>query len=523
VTAGRERLRVLVHGYVDLNVVDGSAVFVPALARLLTGAPGVSVDVVSATPVRRAVVLAEALGQPRVSVVDPFHDATLQARETWLGGLTRLTEAQAALVVRHYASERGADVVVVRGTGVALELVRAEPDLAPRLCAYVTGVTHGDRPTDPVTAHALRELASAGATLLCQTEEMADVVADLLDGHDGYDGHDGHGGHGGHGGRPAVLPPAVPGAGTGTGAEVPTDPGHRAGVVAVYTGKFATAWNTLPMLSGFRQAHAREPRLRLVVAGDHFKPDPDLPSFAAEARHLLTSTPEVRWVGAVAREEARRLVAAADVGIGWRSAELDHSLELSTKVLENGVLGTPTILNPTPMHRRLFGEDYPLFASGTGEYVDVLVRCANDRDVVRSAAGRAREVAEAFSYGAVLERVLPVLSAAAGRGPGTWRDLLGQGGPPAGPADEPDPTAPVLVGSGSVRHDATGLVLPQPRDEDLERRLTEAEAEVASLRAALAAAEARAGAAERARDRLARSSLGRAQRAVWRLRSRGAR
>ena len=47
-----------------------------------------------------------------------------------------------------------------------------------------------------------------------------------------------------------------------------------------------------------------------------------------------------------------QLAASCDIGVSWRDASLDASLELSTKVLEFGVLGLPVILNRTPMYFR---------------------------------------------------------------------------------------------------------------------------------------------------------------------------
>lgn len=382
--------RVLLYAHVDLNVVDGSAFFVAGASSLLTSAPGVEVDVVTATPIKRAVVVQEMLANPAVKVVDPFRDEGLALRRPEFRTITRMDEATAGSMLVHYLDRGSYDVVLVRSSEVADTVAHLRPDLGSRLCVYVTGVVSGGRPLEESLLGRLRHLASSGATLLCQTPEMSEHLAELL-------------GPAARPGSLAVMRPAVP-----AGPPVKDPPADGALVVA-YTGKFARAWNTVEMLAGFKQAASRVPGMRLLVAGDHFKSDPTWPTFAAEAKYLLGSHPQITWVGGVTREEARDLVTSADVGLGWRAASLDDSLELSTKILENGALGRPTILNPTPMHRRLFGADYPLFASSMTDFVDLLERVARDRSLLVEAAGRMAQVAADYTYERVFDELFPTL------------------------------------------------------------------------------------------------------------------
>jgi hypothetical protein len=70
--------------------------------------------------------------------------------------------------------------------------------------------------------------------------------------------------------------------------------------------------------------------------------------------------------------EGQRLAASCHLGLAWRSRKLDGSLELSTKLLEYGALGLPVLCNPTPMHRRLLGTDYPFFVKEAADFALVL-------------------------------------------------------------------------------------------------------------------------------------------------------
>ncbi|MBM6403503.1 hypothetical protein JQN72_04505 [Phycicoccus sp. CSK15P-2] len=387
--------RVLVSAYVDLNVIDGSAFFVSGVASLLTSAPGMAVHVVTATPIRRPVVIQEMLLNNRVTVTDPFRDVTLTARLPELADASWMDEQTSARVLSHYLDQGHYDVIIVRSTEVAHTLAELHPDLGRRLCVYVTGVVASDADLDPVVSHRLGALLDRGATLLCQTPEMREHLLGALAQESRAE-------------AVALLSPAVP---SEHDVVLPQSQGP---LLLTYTGKFAPAWHTVEMLAAFKEASSAGADLRLVVAGDHFKRPPEWPSFVAEVRYLLGSHPGVSWVGAVTRADARALVAGSDVGIGWRNTSLDSSLELSTKLLEHGVLGRPCVINPTPMHRRLFGDDYPLFAASTTQFVDLLQRMDRDRAMVRDAARTAQVVSADYTYETVFRDLFPTLLTASG-------------------------------------------------------------------------------------------------------------
>jgi len=104
--------------------------------------------------------------------------------------------------------------------------------------------------------------------------------------------------------------------------------------------------------------------------------------------------------------------AACDIGLSWRHPSMDASLELSTKVLEFGILGLPVILNRTPMHEALLGTDYPLFARDLADVADLSAQAATDPAAARLAASRTAAAAARYTMAAAVGRIRGYLDAA---------------------------------------------------------------------------------------------------------------
>ena len=68
----RKDFRVLVSGYINVNVVDGSAFFLAGVCSMLAGVSSVSVTLLTANPIRKTEVLDEVLYYQNVSILDPF-------------------------------------------------------------------------------------------------------------------------------------------------------------------------------------------------------------------------------------------------------------------------------------------------------------------------------------------------------------------------------------------------------------------------------------------------------------------
>ncbi|SNT56931.1 Glycosyltransferase involved in cell wall bisynthesis [Actinomadura meyerae] len=369
------RPRALVYGDVDLNIIDGSAIWAQAIVQALACA-GCAATLVLKAPVRTGRLVDPLRDLPGVTVRSPHAEGLADAP---------MAPRQAAEVLARLDAEAPHDLVVVRGRRLAARL--ASGPLAGRLWTYLTDVPQSAAGFDAAAKADLRRIADASRVLLCQTEELRGFLEAAVPA---------------TAGKSVLFPPVVvlP---DGLEARAPGAP--EGPLRLVYTGKFAPRWNTHEMTSLPRLLAVRGVHAELHMVGDKIHDDPADPGFAARMRTALETGEGVVWHGGHPRAEAMRLTAGCDVGLSWRDPSMDASLELSTKVLECGMLGVPVVLNRTPMHERLLGADYPLFAATEDDVLDALTLIGKNPDVHTLAADRCRAAAAGFTLDAAAERL----------------------------------------------------------------------------------------------------------------------
>ncbi len=382
------RPRALVYGDVDLNLLDGSAIWLQSVSQALVAA-GCAVTVVLKAPVRTDRLVAPLLAADEISVRMPH------AEQLLLPGLTEasLTVAQAVTVLAALDAEQPHDLVVARGRAL-VSAIASDGAFDGRLWAYLTDVPQAVSAVTPQAAEDLGRIASSSRYLLCQTEELRCFLEGSIAAACG---------------KSVLFPPVLP---RETARRDPQRPpvSAQSPLRLVYTGKFAPRWNTLEMTELPALLAKRGVPAEVDMVGDKIHDDPKDPSYKRRMRAALgeagmpgtegaaSSVPRgVVWHGGQPRAEAMRLAAAGDIGLSWRHPELDASLELSTKVLEFGSLGLPVILNRTPMHEALLGADYPLFAASLDDVADVAAAAATDPAVFALAARRTAAATEGFT------------------------------------------------------------------------------------------------------------------------------
>jgi len=404
--------RALVYGDIDLNLIDGSAIWLQSVTQALARA-GCAVTLVLKAPVRTSRLIAPLLAEPGVTVRRPFEEHLLEGLEGVEGaaGSGPVRAAAAAGLLARLDAEQPHDLVVLRGRAVTSAAAKSEA-FDGRLWAYLTDVPQSVPGLTPEAADELGMIASAARYLLCQTEELRCFLEGSIPAACG---------------KSVLLPPML--------ADVPAARGAAAAgtpLRLVYTGKFAPRWNTLEMTELPGLLSARGIASELHMAGD--KIHDDASGYQQRMRAAL-DTDGVTWHGGHSREEAMRLAASCDIGLSWRHPDLDASLELSTKVLEFGALGLPVILNRTPMHEALLGADYPLFAATLADVATAAAAATAEPGLYRLAADRTGHAAERFTLDRAAERLRGYLAGAVpSRRPRRALQTREAGGP-GGPAE----------------------------------------------------------------------------------------
>jgi glycosyltransferase involved in cell wall biosynthesis len=387
------RPRALVYGDVDLNLIDGSAIWVQGVTQALVAA-GCAVTLVLKAPVRTDRLIAPLRDLDGVTIRSPHAERLLE-------GLTEasLTTAQAVAVLKSADSPESHDLVMLRGRNLVAAAAQ-DGAFDGRLWTYLTDIPQAVPAMTPKHAEDLAAIAKASRYLLCQTEDLRCFLEGSVPAACG---------------KSVLFPPVLPAEDIHRDPE--RTPASAAPLKLVYTGKFAPRWNTLEMTELPALLASRGVAAEVHMVGDKVHDDPKDASYKRRMRAALgeigsPAVPGVIWHGGKPRAEAMALAAAGDIGLSWRHPDLDASLELSTKVLEFGQLGLPVILNRTPMHEQLLGADYPLFAASVGDVADAAALAASSPSVFALAASRTSAAAQEYALEKAAARLRAYLSRA---------------------------------------------------------------------------------------------------------------
>ncbi len=372
------RPRVALYGDLDMNLVDGSAIWAASLARVLAEGDRVDVDLFLKAPIRQAAVIRELLGAVNVRLIEP--DA----------GVSRRTSSQALDAIVQAHSVRCYDAIVLRGFALAREAVDRVA-LHGRIWVYLTDIPQDSSDIDPAQHARLEEVVAGSSVVLCQTPELEQHVLRLVPE---------------AGGKTRLLPPMVPDTASGEGnARCSTSGPLR----LVYAGKFAPQWGTRELFSTFDQLRAEGIPVELHVFGDKIHNPQDDPGFRDEVRARLEAGDGINWHRACDRSGVMAQLATMDVGWAWRHASLEEgTLELSTKVLEYAAMGVAPLVAPGPVNRRVLGDDYPLLAT-SAQLLESLRAMARDRTRLQQVQQTVQRLADDYRFTVVGSRFIAPL------------------------------------------------------------------------------------------------------------------
>ncbi|PXW85861.1 glycosyltransferase involved in cell wall biosynthesis [Pseudogracilibacillus auburnensis] len=374
-----KRIKILLYGDQNLNIMDGSAIWLTSLANILTYNGNVDLSILLKTPVKRRQVMDNIKQQENITFINPFG----VAGRTILKRTPRLEPKEASEVIKKLDKENNYDIIVTRGKDLTSYCLKKK--YAYKLIPYITDFNFTKSSNDK---EFFKKAYKTSKALFVQTEEMRDYLIDHL-----------------HvsGEKFIILPPTV--------TDIGTEP--RFGISnfsIVYTGKFAKMWETEAMLDTFLEVKKDIDMLSLNIAGDKFQAD--LSSRKGKIADQFDNTSGINWVGAVSRDESMKLIESSDLGFAYRSSEIDNdqSLELSTKFLEYGISGKPVVVRKTKQYVKLLGEDYPLFCNSFDELVEKIKLAFTNEEIFRKAAKRCYQASEKYQITNVSKAIISELN-----------------------------------------------------------------------------------------------------------------
>lgn len=383
--------KILLYGDVNMNIIDGSAVWAASAAEVLARS-GVEVYfLLKAKPTTDRLLLPLAQFE-NITIINPFTDAVSKFKSLFTKGDSLSVPNAVSLIEKLHQQERF-DAILIRGGKLAPALAKSDVVFG-KLWTYLTDIPQSAAAMDAASRNWLGEVAKASHLMLCQTEYLRALLEATIPQ---------------TAGKCAIWSPIV--AEPPATAELVLDQlGTAANPLSlVYTGKFAPLWNTLEMTQLPRQLAGLGITAELNMVGDKIHNPKDLPQWATEMETALKTSPNVIWHGGMSRSAAMQQSARSHIGLSWRAEELDASLELSTKVLEFGSMGIPVVLNRNLMHEELLGSDYPLFVDADSDVAKVLAAVAKDPQSLAKAAASITSATAAFSMSSSVRRVKKLL------------------------------------------------------------------------------------------------------------------
>lgn len=383
-------IKALVYADIDLNIIDGSSIWVTSILETLAQDPTIKPTILLKRPITREVLITSIEKYPNINIIDPWstefdHIKKALNDDSWKK-TKRLTVEQAAEIIDLLDRQYRYDFLLFRGYELSQE-ISSNYTYSKRSFFYLTDFPQRESELSDQDMRNLRLIYENGACLACQTQTLIEYFKKLLDVKEDN--------------KFILLPPMVP------NQEMEVKEFFNKQNKLIYAGKFAPFWNIPEMFEAFSEI--KDKNLEFIVLGDKFHNYPYTEDFQERVKEILNNTEGIIWKKALPRMEVQTEIKNSDLGISWRHPELDDSKELSTKILEFGLNGKPVIMNRNDLHENVFGADYPLYANNKEEFIEKIQLAFSDKEIFRMAAERMYQVSRNHMFVNVSKQIEPLL------------------------------------------------------------------------------------------------------------------
>ena len=381
-------VRVLLYAEVDLNLIDGSSIWLASLTGLLASSGQIFVHVLQKTPVERDVVIREVKEMPNVKFFDPWELAKEDQEFSRILSHNRgprLYPDTAGALIEEIDRRLRYDAIIIRSIETALCL-SSIPQIASRMWVYMTDPM---RHTSKSEKAKLKIIFESCNRFLCQTEEAKEAFMQIIE----IDRAD----------EITILPPMIPAVRSQKRLQLGSPP--RLG----YSGKFSPSYMIKEMIDAFEKIRRQIPEAEFHIVGDKFHNAPPVKNFVKDITHSLQYTKGVIWHGGVSRAEANEILSHVHVASSLRDKTFDNSLEMSTKILEYSALGIPVLMNPSSVQYGIFGPDYPCYVESESEFIDKFIELTSSPELYGKVSEHVRGIAKQFTFKSILGKLMPLL------------------------------------------------------------------------------------------------------------------
>lgn len=368
--------KILLYGDLNLNIVDGSSVWLMSLAKLLAKDIDNVVDILLKEKITNNILIKELVQYENISILNV--DEYIPKEKSV--DLTNIVK-----VLKKIDGLRDYSCIIVRGFGAVNTIVK-EKQIAEKLIPYLTDFCHDREKITEEEKQKLIYIYENVKQFFVQTTQMKKYLEEVLN----VDGK-----------KFKLLNPMI------FKEDIKIKPKMKKTIV--YAGKIALGWNILELLEIMEKIYKKDKEITLHFIGDKF--NRDLASRKEEILNKLKTAPNIVFYGSLPKKETTEIVNSCELGYSFRSTTIDndHSLELSSKILEYCFCNVPLVLRRTKMHEDVLGEDYPLFAQSVDECVEKILTFFNNKDKYSNLEQNLEKCVERFSTKNVYKNVLSAL------------------------------------------------------------------------------------------------------------------
>lgn len=372
-------LRILLYGDIDLNFMDGSAVWLTSIAPVLSLNENIQVDLLLKAKEQNDHLTCALKNKPNLQLIQPFEKFSNMGFKQQ----TRLLVSEAVQIMAKLHQENPYHLVIVRGFDLVREMMNYE-EFRHITVPYLTDFKHDDRSTK-AERNDLKRVYDHFDYMFLQTKETKEAFKKLIR----VDGK-----------KIQLLYPMIP-----ESNKIPSFRNKHNRLI--YSGKFHEDWYTEEIISATKKLNQDDSRIHTQIVGDKFQERLREKKNQERIKKAFHEENSIDWVGAVSREKCQELIEEADLGISWRSASLDNddSVELSSKLLEYGRLGKPALVRRTKMHEDILGADYPLFVDKEADFIEKVEKVLQDEKLYIEAAETMFEASKYFTFTAAADRL----------------------------------------------------------------------------------------------------------------------